>query len=322
MTSASAAPLLSVRGMVKRYPRPGMVGALGGRAPAAVDGASLEVRPGEVVGLIGESGSGKTTLVRAGLGLLSYEAGEVSLLGRPLPRRARRFGPMARGAQLLLQDPDASLNPGLTPRTLLWESARLHRPDEDPERVVTDAAERVGILHRLDGLPHQLSGGEKRRVGIARLLVADPLLVAADEPTAGLDAALKADIVDLLLAGRDPRRGYLIVSHDLPLVSHACHRVVVLYGGRVVEEAPVRLLGRGPHHPYTAALLAAAGLAPPIASTRAVRPAGREAAGCPYHGPCPLGTEACRRTRPTLATAPGGSAAGPAHRVACLHVSP
>lgn len=313
-------PLLDIRGMVKRYRNPGITGLVGRRSQAAVDGVDLRVMPGESVGLIGESGSGKTTLVRAALGLLGFEAGEVGLLGRPLHSLSRReLRGLRSRCQLMLQSPDASLNPGLSVREHLMESARLHQPGGDAAALVEDLAGRVGITHRLEGLPYQLSGGEKRRVGIARLLIADPDLTVADEPTAGLDAALKAEITDLLLATRAPERGHLFISHDIPLITYACERIAVMYAGRVVEELPVSGIGAAPHHPYTGALLQAAGFDLDAPSVQATAPAGRDQAGCPYQGPCPFAKPACSQRRPTLRSPEGGVTG---HRVACHHIAP
>ncbi len=315
-------PLLRVEDMVKRYRRPGLAGLLRTRAPAAVDRVSLTVEPGESVGLIGESGSGKTTLVRAALGLLPFEQGEVQLLGSSLHGLS---GAELRGlrqrCQLLLQDPDASLNPGLTVRAHLLESARLHQPGADPGAAAQHAAERVGIEHRLHGAPHELSGGEKRRVGIARLLLADPQLTVADEPTAGLDAALKAEIMDLLLATRGPDRSHLFISHDIQLICYACDRIAVMLSGLLVEEVPVRSLGQAVHHPYTSSLLAAAGVTDRAAEALPEPPPVRGAPGCPYHGPCPHSTPRCATRRPELQPPPGGIRE-PRHRLACHVLAP
>ncbi|MFH1468624.1 MAG: ABC transporter ATP-binding protein [Pseudomonadota bacterium] len=314
--------LLSVRGLTKRYKRPGVAGLLSRAGEAAVDHVSLAVYPGERVGLIGESGSGKTTLVRAALGLIPHEEGEVELLGRPLGTYSRtELRRLRSRCQLLLQNPDASLNPGLSVGALLRESARIHRPGASTDEVVAEVAARVGLGHRIEGLPFELSGGEKRRVGIARLLIADPDLIVADEPTAGLDASLKAEITDLLLASRGPTRGHLFISHDLPLICYACQRVAVMYAGVVVEEVLVNELGRVRHHPYTAALLAAAGLATAIAATHPAPPAGRAGPGCPYAGPCPLTAERCLREPPALEAMGAVDGVG-THRVACWAVGP
>ncbi len=250
-------PLLSIRGLRKLYRPPGF-----GSAPTvAVAGVDLEVWPDEVVGLIGESGCGKTSLVRSALGLLPRDGGEVRVLGED----PERLGPRARAdlrrrAQLLLQDPAASLNPGLRIRETLAESARLHRPGAAD--AVPEALARFGIDHRADARPHELSGGEKRRVTLAMLWLADPVLTVADEPTSGLDAARKADLLDLLLARRRPGAGLLLISHDLPLVLYACTRVVVMGAGQLVDAFTPATLHAGPRHPLTRRLLWAAGMLP------------------------------------------------------------
>ena len=248
------APMLEVTDLVKRY---------GGRAPVtALAGVDFQVEKGEVVGIIGESGSGKTTLVRSALGLLPFDSGRVKLLGRDLSSMSRaELRGLRREVQLVFQDPDSMLNPGLTMREHLVESARLHKPEVAADDVVAKVARQVGLMHRLDARPRQLSGGEKRRVGLARVLVADPRLVVADEPTAGLDASLKADLIDLMLAATGSERSLVLVSHDLPLVAYACHRVIVMLRGEVVDRFPIAALGRIEHHPYTTTLLRNAGMA-------------------------------------------------------------
>lgn len=245
-----------LRGLWKRYPR----GLWGGQGAPALRGVDLRVEPGERVALIGESGSGKSTLARVGLGLSPYDGGSISLFGEDTQGwTSARWRAARRDAQLLFQDPAASLHPGLRLCDLLRESARLHRPDEDPVRATARALDAVALGDRGEALPHQLSGGEQRRVTIARLLLAKPRLLVADEPTAGLDAALKASLIDLLLEAVGPRCAVVLISHDVAVVSWCCERVVVLDEGAVIESLPVRSLPTGARHPRTQALLEASG---------------------------------------------------------------
>ncbi len=298
---------LVIRGLVKRFRArrwragPGLT---------AVDGVDLEVAAGERLGIVGESGSGKTTLVRAALGLMPFDAGSVQVLGRDLGvMKGSELRRWRRRFQVLFQDPRAMLNPGLSVRQHLLESAVLHQPDADPDTLVASTADRLGLTPRLDARPKDLSGGEQRRVGLGRLLLAQPELLVADEPTAGLDAALKADLVDLVV-GTPGERAVVLVSHDLPLVAYACERIAVMHAGRIVEVFDVTRLGREDHHPYTRALLHAAGLldAPDALNGDA---AGRGSAGCALVGACPTALPQCVGERPALHVRATGQ------RVAC-----
>ncbi len=260
----TVAPLLHLRGLRKSYG-----GSFGTPAMVAVAGVDLDVFPGEVVGLIGESGCGKTSLVRAALGLLRRDSGVVRVLGQdPGVLGGAALTSLRRRAQLLLQDPGASLNPGLRLHETIAESARVHRPDVPG--AAEEALARLGLAHRAQARPHELSGGERRRATLAMLWLADPELTIADEPTAGLDAARKAEVLDLLLERRRPGAGFLLISHDLPLVLYACTRIVVMCGGRLVDAfTPAALterahteggLASAPRHPLTRRLLWAAGM--------------------------------------------------------------
>lgn len=223
------------------------------RPVVAVDGVTLQVRGGEIVGLIGESGCGKTSLVRAACGLLRREGGRVSLLGVDPAIAARP----PRRAQLLVQDAGAALNPGLSAQEWLAESARVHRPggpDAGAEALAT-----AGLSHRATALPAELSGGEQRRLTLAALSLADPLVTFADEPTAGLDAARKAELLDALAARHGPDRALVLITHDVLLARHICTRLVFLHEGRVVDDVSTSNLAEARSAPARR-LLAAAGI--------------------------------------------------------------
>lgn len=246
---------LQIRGLIKRYRR-------WGQAPVcAVDSVDLDVDAGEVVGLVGESGSGKTSLARAALGLVGLDAGAVQIFNRPLQEHLRQDPQgLRRQAQMVFQNPDAHCNPGLRVGEILAGSARLHRPGSLAAPLVDALLARVGLAGRQRAWPHELSGGERRRVGLASVLIAAPALIVADEPTSGLDPALQVEILDLLLDRGGARPAVLLVSHDLALVAGVARRLYVMRHGRVIEIFPAETLVRGPHHPYTWALVTASDL--------------------------------------------------------------
>ncbi len=312
-------PLLAARGLVVE---------LGGRrglfrrvAPVrAVDDVDLAVAPGETFGIVGESGCGKTTLARTVLGLQREAAGEIRLEGRRVsgldPAAARR----ARSAvQYVHQDPGAALDPWWRVGRTLAEGLAIHgirdRAEQDSRIAETLAA--VGLDAAMaERYPHELSGGQQRRIGLARILLLRPRLVILDEPTAGLDLSVQAAVLRLL---RDLRLRfgltYLFISHDLSVVRRVCDRVAVMYLGRFVEEGRAEALFAAPRHPYTRALLAAAphldgrdtGPALPgdPPSLRAIPP------GCRFHPRCALALPLCAREAPATETA------GPEHSTAC-----
>jgi len=225
----------------------------------------LEVAEGERVGLIGESGSGKSTLASVALGMTQPESGSVTLLGEDTTDwNARRWRRARRHAQLLVQEVGAMVHPTIPVGLLLRESARLHQPDVDATEAARRALGDVGLSGRESAVASELSGGELRRVGLARVLLARPRLLIADEPTAGLDAARKADLVELLLSRMGPDCAVVLVSHDLPLVLWATDRVVVLSDGMIVDSfTPDELDSDAPRHERTLALIGAAGLRHP-----------------------------------------------------------
>jgi oligopeptide/dipeptide ABC transporter ATP-binding protein len=235
----------------------------------AVDGVDLSLRKGETLGVVGESGSGKSTLARAVINLIPATAGAVTILGRDIThsegeslRKARK------DLQIVFQDPLASLDPRMTIGDSIAEPLRVHRPQMD--RAAREAATRKmmqeveldpGLINRY---PHELSGGQNQRVGIARAMILDPALVICDEAVSALDVSVRAQIIDLLI-GLQKRLGMamMFISHDLAVVREISHRVMVLYLGRVMEQAPRERLYAHPTHPYTRALLSAAPIPDP-----------------------------------------------------------
>ena len=283
------------------------------RLPILLD-VSLGIAAGESVALVGESGSGKTTLARAVMGLQPISRGTMSLDDQPLSTAAD-FTRMRRQAAMMFQDATASLSPRLTVGYLITEPFRIHgQPLANPETVARDLLAMVGLPPAIAGrYPHELSGGQARRVGVARALALKPRLLIADEPTAGLDVSVQAEVLNLLSdLRRDMGLAYLIITHNLALVRHVADRVVVLYLGRVVEQGPTAQVFANPAHPYTASLIAAEPKPDPrqrradLAIRGEVPSVLRRPSGCEFHARCPLARDLCRRVAPALAsTGPG-----------------
>ncbi len=232
------------------------------RTLAAVDGVSLSIDRGEAIGLVGESGSGKSTLARSVVGLAAPDAGMIQLAGKPLAAPGGRGnGKWHRRVQMVFQDPVSSLNPKMTVAATLAEPLRVHRlctEAEIPERVLSLVRE-VGLpVDLMNRYPHQLSGGQCQRVGVARALAVEPELLIADEPTSALDVTIQAQIINLLMRLRDSRGlTLLFISHDLMVVRHLCQRIAVMQHGRLVEAGPADEIFDSPRQDYTRKLLAA-----------------------------------------------------------------
>jgi oligopeptide transport system ATP-binding protein len=317
--SDSREPVLEVRDLVLDF--------LAEDGPLrAVDGVSFTIGPGEIVGLVGESGAGKTLTSEAVLGLVRCPpgrvGGEVRFRGRNLlaldePALARIRG---KEIAMIFQNAGASLNPVLRVGAQLVEAMALHAPAERGRRLRQRAVEilaRVGIpsaAARVRDYPHQFSGGMAQRVMIGMGVSCTPSLLIADEPTTALDVTIQAQVLALIRGlARELGMAVLLVSHDLGIVSQMCHRVLVMYAGRVVEEAPVATLFRAPAHPYTRALIACvpgldgggrlgaiAGAMPGLA---ALPP------GCRFHPRCPVAEPRCAREVPALRALASGHAA-------------
>ncbi|HEY7369132.1 MAG TPA: ABC transporter ATP-binding protein [Thermoanaerobaculia bacterium] len=309
------APLLSARGLSKSY-RSRAAGLV-----RALDGVSLDVAPGETLGIVGESGSGKTTLGRLIARLEEPDAGTIAfdgedwlaLSGHALRRRRRDL-------QMVFQDPKGSLNPRLTVGAQVREPLRVQAlvaPREIPARV-RELLEQVGLEGDTAArFPAQLSGGQRQRVAIARALASAPKLLVCDEPLSALDVSVAAQIVNLLLELREKTGVALIViSHDLAAVSRLADRVAVVFAGRVVEEGPAAEVLSAPRHPFTAALLDARPAPPGVASRTPPRQAAVDAAspgeGCPFVPRCPIARPRCRQEDPPL------SEVSPGRRAACF----
>jgi oligopeptide/dipeptide ABC transporter ATP-binding protein len=230
-----------------------------GRTIPAVDGVSFYLRENETVGLVGESGCGKTTVGRTVLRLTEPSGGRIVFAGRDITALSRaELRPLRREMQMIFQDLDAGLNPKRSVRAILREALTVYERPSDAEiaRRTRELLEQVNLKEsKLANSPAELSGGEKRRVGIARVLAVRPRLIVADEPTSALDVSIQAQVVNLL---RDLQKhlglSYLFISHDLPVVELVSHKVAVMYLGRIVEMGLAESIARQPRHPYTQVL--------------------------------------------------------------------
>lgn len=297
----------------------------------AVDDVSLELKPGETLGVVGESGCGKSTLARAVLRLVRITAGQVCLLGRDLAGLDKNSLQDSRqDMQMIFQDPLASLNPRMTVRDIVTEPLHTFHPElsatERTDRAATILG-RVGLdAAHLNRYPHEFSGGQCQRIGIARALILQPRIIICDEPVSALDVSVQAQIIDLLIELQEEFSLALIfIAHDLAVVRRLSHRVMVMYLGRIVEFADRRTLYEQPRHPYTRALINAVPVPDPeIERGRAgiilegdVPSPLAPPSGCTFRTRCPLATDICSQTEPKLA--PNGAAEN-GSLVACHHV--
>ncbi len=322
-------PLVEVRRLKKYFPL--TKGTVFRRATAlikAVDDVSFSIGKGETLGLVGESGCGKTTTGMCILslehptdGAVYYEGVNLSALSQ------RRLIPWRRRIQVIFQDPYSSLNPRMKVGEIIADPMRVHRLNPDTRqrnRRVTELLNVCGLPAKMaERYPHELSGGQRQRVGIARALATDPEFIICDEAVSALDVSIQAQIINLLEDLREEYNlTYLFISHDLSVVRHLCHQVVVMYLGKMVEMAGTDALFDDPKHPYTRVLLASIPMPDPEVEAQRDYSAVKgeipspidPPAGCVFHPRCPIAVESCQHQVPELREIK------PDHFVACSQV--
>ncbi|HMG75172.1 MAG TPA: oligopeptide/dipeptide ABC transporter ATP-binding protein [Pyrinomonadaceae bacterium] len=327
---ASAQPLISIRDLKVHFPVSG--GSLFRRSRQvvkAVDGVSLDIYPGETLGLVGESGCGKSTLGRAILRLTQPTSGQILFNGSDLAHLSNSaMREQRRHLQIIFQDPYASLNPRMTVSQIIGEpldTFQLARGQAKKERI-QELMEMVGLSARfLKRYPHEFSGGQRQRIGIARALAVDPAFIVADEPISALDVSIQAQIMNLLdRLRRQKNLTYLFISHDLRAIRHVSDRVAVMYLGKIVELADGKTVYKDPLMPYTRALISAVPVPDPKIEARRRRivlegdvPSPiNPPKGCRFHTRCPYAIDICREIEPQLVQIK------PNHFAACIRISP
>jgi oligopeptide transport system ATP-binding protein len=299
------------------------------RVVKAVDGVTIDIYPGETLGLVGESGCGKSTLGRALLRLTEPTSGQVLFRGRDLAHLSlREMRDQRRHLQMIFQDPYASLNPRMTVGQIISEPIQTFRlaSGKETDRMVQELMETVGLNKRfIKRFPHEFSGGQRQRIGIARALAVNPDFIVADEPISALDVSIQAQIMNLMeRLQRQKNLTYLFISHDLRAIRHVSDRVAVMYLGKLVEIADAKTIYDDPLMPYTKALISAVPVPDPaIEATRQrivlegdVPSPINPPQGCRFHTRCPYAIQACKEVVPPLAEIK------PNHFAACIRISP
>jgi peptide/nickel transport system ATP-binding protein len=316
-------PLLEVSDVTIRFPAGGRITAqLSGqpRFVEAVSRVSFALEAGKTYALVGESGSGKTTLARAIIGLVPLYQGRIGFAGETISNSSEaRWRDVRREIAMILQDPVGSLSPRLKVRSILAEPFRVHGETANLDQKIADLLSAVGLAqHFAERYPHQLSGGQARRISVARALALRPKLVIADEPTAGLDVSIQGEVLNLM---RDLQAKFgitfLMITHNLNVVRHVAERMAVMYLGRIVEEGPTATIFKAPRHRYTTALLSANLKPDPDAATQIIEAEGetpsliRRPSGCEFHPRCSFRLPVCR------SDIPREQGSGPDHRFTC-----
>jgi oligopeptide transport system ATP-binding protein len=299
------------------------------RVVKAVDGVSIDIYPGETLGLVGESGCGKSTLGRALLRLTEPTGGQVFYNGKDLAHLSKSaMRDQRKHLQMIFQDPYASLNPRMTVGQIIGEPIETFRlaRGKSVEQRVQELMETVGLSKRfIKRYPHEFSGGQRQRIGIARALAVDPDFIVADEPISALDVSIQAQIMNLMeRLQREKNLTYLFISHDLRAIRHVSDRVAVMYLGKLVEIADAKTIYYEPLMPYTKALISAVPVPDPeVEATRQrvvlegdVPSPINPPPGCRFHTRCPYAIPACQEVVPPLAEIK------PNHFAACIRISP
>jgi len=322
--AGTQAPVLRVDNLVKHYPVRAPMFSRRKATVQAVDGVSFDLAQGETLGLVGESGCGKSTTGKVILRLTDPTSGTIALEGIDIKRLDRvAMFPHRRRLQVIFQDPYASLNPRMTAGEIVGEPLRNYDIADGPERSerVAKLFSRVGLRpDQMKKYPHEFSGGQRQRLGIARALAVEPKVIVCDEPVSALDVSVQAQVINLLMdLQAEFGLSYLFIAHDLAVVEHISHRVAVMYLGRIVELAPRDALFATPLHPYTEALLSAVPIPDPDPAakrTRIILPGDVPSpidppSGCRFHTRCPYAFDRCKVESPVLREVAAG------HQVSC-----